>query len=62
VAGAIGRLVWPSAADSAGWHLDAETCLGFNEHNKLLTTPLSISWFLSLIMFLFMFFSFKTVG
>jgi hypothetical protein len=27
--------------------LDAETCRGFNEHNKLLTTPLSISWFLS---------------
>jgi hypothetical protein len=28
--------------------LDAETCQGFNEHNKLLTTPLSVSWFLSL--------------
>jgi hypothetical protein len=27
--------------------LDAETCRGFNEHNKLFTTPLSISWFLS---------------
>jgi hypothetical protein len=27
--------------------LDAETCRGFNEHNKLLTTPLSITWFLS---------------
>jgi hypothetical protein len=27
--------------------LDAKTCWGFNEHNKLLTTPLSISWFLS---------------
>jgi hypothetical protein len=27
--------------------LDAETCRGFNEHNKLLTTPLSICWFLS---------------